>query len=992
MATPLDLLRCLDRTATAARYRGLSDRELLECYLTQKDQAAFEALLSRHGARVFAVCRQVLGDDEGIEDTFQATFLVLLDKASRIRWHDSLGNWLAAVAHRTAVRARARNRRRSQRESQVGVETSGRARLLPSRAEGELLWREACGILHEELDRLPDRFRLPLLLCYLEGHSRDEAAARLGWSLGAVKAGLERGRARLRQRLVRRGVTLSAGLLAAVGTAVKASDPPRHLLQSVLRAAAGTPSPGAAVLVSGVITMTARRSPRLVLGLMLTAGLCLALGAVIQQQTPREELEDESSTVATMLRNDPPALDDSAEPRIVRGRVLNPEGKPVAGARIWRKTWSVIARKWTEKKVATTGPDGRFEVEAPEGCLLAASAAGFAPACTTHHPEDDLTLTLAHDIPIRGRLLDQRGKAVAAAKVRLRAVLAPLSGDLVPAYEAFRVNPNWLGDALPRMMEGGMAGLPAETRTDEDGWFELKGLGRDRVAELRIEAPGIEATRVYVCTTPDFDPRAVTPTPAEKKLRTIPDYQPPVYGPTFTHVSGPDEVIHGTVTETRTGKPLAGVKVVGSAEPMSVTGRPEWSITVETSTDTRGRFRLSGLPGDRRRLLYAQAGENPYLDHVAALHNGKAPGTVEIQLRPCVVLEGRFTDRVTGKPVAGRALYLPLNDNEHLKAQRQAGGHPRGFGLFPTIGTIALTGSDGRFRLHMFPGPGVVVACAGISGSPPARYVAARAKAVDHKYLHHPDSDTGSGIRSYLTKFTRMILGSPPRRSRSETRKSPQAHEVFRTAPMYPLRWSHGYDIINPGVRDETATCAIDADPGGTVSGKIVDPDGRPLAGVKAVGIHGPDERRATTFRTDAFTVYALDGRHPRPVFFVHEKRKLGGTITIRGNEPAPPIVKLVPWAVVTGRVLEADGTPAAGAQVRFGMVDDEANDAVPSRLYRGRLVETGKDGRFRLEGLFPGWEVRVYANKLGRRTLGAFEPLLPVPGTVTDVGDTRLP
>src|SRR5207253_7552731 len=131
----------------------------------------------------------------------------------------SVGGWLFGVAHRLAVKALGRAQRRRAVEGRAG-----KAR--EESAEGpDLSWREACAILHEELDRLPDKHRLPLLLCYLDGKSRDEAAKKLGWSVGAVKGHLERGRQRLGDRLARRGVTLSAGLLAAAAGSQATAGP-----------------------------------------------------------------------------------------------------------------------------------------------------------------------------------------------------------------------------------------------------------------------------------------------------------------------------------------------------------------------------------------------------------------------------------------------------------------------------------------------------------------------------------------------------------------------------------------------------------------------------------------------------------------------------------------------------------------------------------------------------------------------------------------------
>src|SRR5439155_7064795 len=126
---------------------------------------------------------QVLADEADVDDAFQATFLVLLDKARSRRWRASLGGWLFGVAHRVALRARARAAARHRHESRAVRPASG--------PEADLSWREAVAVLHEELDRLPDRLRLALLLCYLEALSLDEAAQQLGWTPSTTKGRLE---------------------------------------------------------------------------------------------------------------------------------------------------------------------------------------------------------------------------------------------------------------------------------------------------------------------------------------------------------------------------------------------------------------------------------------------------------------------------------------------------------------------------------------------------------------------------------------------------------------------------------------------------------------------------------------------------------------------------------------------------------------------------------------------------------------------------------
>src|SRR5947209_19585131 len=207
-AVPL-LLQHVRRLAVAAS----SDEQLLADFLARRSDEAFSALLGRHGPMVLNVCRRVLHDTHAAEDVFQATFLVLADRAAAIRRPTSLAGFLHGVAYRLAVRARQR------RMQNLPADVSDKA---VDPLEG-LAWQEMLGILDHELGRLSDRYRAPLVLCYLEGRTQDEAARQLGWSLGTLRRRLAQGRRLLEARLRGRGVTLPAalaGLLAAGAAAV----------------------------------------------------------------------------------------------------------------------------------------------------------------------------------------------------------------------------------------------------------------------------------------------------------------------------------------------------------------------------------------------------------------------------------------------------------------------------------------------------------------------------------------------------------------------------------------------------------------------------------------------------------------------------------------------------------------------------------------------------------------------------------------------------
>jgi RNA polymerase sigma factor (sigma-70 family) len=271
---------------------GPTDGQLLERFAAGRDEAAFEELVRRHGPLVLGLCRRVLAHPQDAEDAFQATFLVLARKAASIRQAGSVASWLYGVAYRVAQKARGRDARRRAREktaadlrpaelfpATAGAEPAGAADagdlmdLFPETVTmragpvDEVSRREVCAGLDEELGRLPEKYRAPLLLCDTEGHSHAEAARVLAWAAGTLKTRLARGRELLRARLARRGITLSGGALAGLLAAGQTrAAVPGALLRTTThaalaftagRASAGAVSVEAADLAEGMLhTMT----------------------------------------------------------------------------------------------------------------------------------------------------------------------------------------------------------------------------------------------------------------------------------------------------------------------------------------------------------------------------------------------------------------------------------------------------------------------------------------------------------------------------------------------------------------------------------------------------------------------------------------------------------------------------------------------------------------------------------------------------------------
>jgi RNA polymerase sigma factor (sigma-70 family) len=242
------VLRHLHKVALLHDGGGLADGQLLDRFLTQRDEDAFTGLVVRHGPMVLAVCRRLLGNAHDAEDAFQATFLVLARKAAALRTHPLLGGWLHGVAYRTSLKARSMRARRRARERpaspRAAVEATGR--------ESD----EMLGYLDHELTRLPDKYRLPVVLCELEGRSRKEVAGRLHIPEGTLSSRLAYAKKLLAKRLARYGAGALAALLSRDALAACVPSPLlQATAQAALRTVAGE-SLRAGAISAQVVTLT----------------------------------------------------------------------------------------------------------------------------------------------------------------------------------------------------------------------------------------------------------------------------------------------------------------------------------------------------------------------------------------------------------------------------------------------------------------------------------------------------------------------------------------------------------------------------------------------------------------------------------------------------------------------------------------------------------------------------------------------------------------
>jgi RNA polymerase sigma factor (sigma-70 family) len=350
---------------------ALSDRELLERFVARREEAAFAGLVARHGPLVLATCRRILGDEHAAEDAFQATFLVLARKAASGRWQESVVGWLHEVARRVAARSLAGSARQGPPEEKVEEPMSSDDPVSTATS------RELQSILEEEVGRLPEKYRLPVLLCYVEGATRAEAARQLGWREGTVAGRLARARSILGRRLARRGVLLSAVLLAALWAERSATAVPHRLAKdTVVAALAGAEGPvlgTAGLLADAVVRSMLATQVRRGAILLLALGLLFAgVSSFAMQQPPTEQ-----ETVASPLPTTPPrpeviptapSLEHEAT---VNCAVFAPDGFTVASAgddadapvRIWDVATGKELRRFEipgHVNACAFSPDGKF--------------------------------------------------------------------------------------------------------------------------------------------------------------------------------------------------------------------------------------------------------------------------------------------------------------------------------------------------------------------------------------------------------------------------------------------------------------------------------------------------------------------------------------------------------------------------------------------------------------------------------------------------------
>jgi RNA polymerase sigma factor (sigma-70 family) len=364
---PTPVARQLRKLLAGPLTGGLSDAELLERFVAHRDEAAFEVLVWRHGPMVLGVCRHVLRHQHDAEDAFQATFLVLARKAWTIGKRQAVGSWLYRVAYRVALRAKLVAGKRAAK--QTGVTNEPVAPPAPDPAWGDLR-----PVLDDEINRLPEKYRAPFVLCYLDGKTNEEAARELGCPKGTVLSRLAWARQRLRVRLTRRGLDLSVGgVVPALVPNLAALVLPTPLVDSTLKAALsvaarqsvrGAASGSVAALTTGVLQTMLWTKIKIVAGCALAVAV-LAVGGVLTRQAL-----DAGQPQATADKGEPPPKAEKSADKPDKPDAPKADEKTYA-FEMRDKPWAAVFEWYAEASglgyTGTFKPTGTFTFISPKG-------------------------------------------------------------------------------------------------------------------------------------------------------------------------------------------------------------------------------------------------------------------------------------------------------------------------------------------------------------------------------------------------------------------------------------------------------------------------------------------------------------------------------------------------------------------------------------------------------------------------------------------------
>jgi RNA polymerase sigma factor (sigma-70 family) len=895
------------------------DRDLLARFVAHGDQAAFAALVERHGPMVLGLCRRVLRHTQNAEDAFQATFLVLARKAGSVRNPDALASFLHGVAYHAATNLRRDLARRSARQLPSPD-------ALPADPAGDLRWREVRAALDDELARLPERYRAPLVLCYLEGRTRDEAAQCLGWSTGVLRGRLERGREALRTRLRRRGLGLSAALLAgALGQEAAPAAVPLALAVPTIeaagrfaagRAASGPVSAQVVALTEGVLQAMFVHKLRTGALVLLGLGMVALAGALVVWGQSRRA-GDGSGTPA-------------AAARTMRVVVLDPQGKPLVGANVHSGIWT-NEKGFKGNYDYTTDAAGAAQVELPKTFTIVRLWAGKKPFVTMYAGWEQNELASGTRVPAEytmrlesgttagGRVVDEQGRPIAGAKVEVE-----LGGDPRPVHGDGRVGYDvWLAN-----------GSDAAT-TDAEGRWHI-----DNVPN----SPGVELS--LLVTHPDHESderwgqaqKAAGVTTAMLRQGTA----------TLTLKRG--IIVRGRVTDPE-GKPIQDALVIHGDDPYSA------STPSKFPTDADGRFRLPALPPGPTTLTVLARGWAPQLRKIT-IRAGLPPQ--DFRLGPGKPIRLRIVD-AAGKPVPRAFVSLTgWKGSKSIQSDHNP-NQPR----VPDQGILRTANADGVWEWAWAPDDPVKLEIGAkrlaaaeleVAGGTPERTVTLKA---EHRITGRVvDAVTGKPIPAFtvipVDVFRKDFLCAE--RGHAETGKDGRL-DFLATRTDVPQRLR----VEAPGYRtqdgpefrvgdDTSRTQDFRLQPSRPIAGVVLDAAGRPAVQAEVLLATPTEEARLQEEMVNHMTTTDAAGHFAfpdpgQPCLVVAQANAGFALAELPADRHDAGTLRLRPWAAVRGRFRDG-GRPVRGATIFLNPVRLATLDRPRINTVMMQTV-TGPDGRF---------------------------------------------
>jgi RNA polymerase sigma factor (sigma-70 family) len=931
---------------------GLSDRQLLERFTARggpADEAAFAVMVARHGPMVLGVCRQLLGDHHHAEDAFQAVFLVLARQARSIRDPELLGTWLYGVALRTARTSRGRiaRRRRTEQRGAARQSTAGPG-LAADRA---MLEREQAEALHREIERLPSTFRVPVVLCYFEGLTLDEAAQRLRRPVGTVRSRLARARVKLRRGLTRRGIVLPAAALVAMLDARPVSAALSSLLCDITTrsavgfaaksAAAGTISAPAMALAQDVLrSMLLHKLKLAILTLSFLGAIASAAGFVGQAPARQVGKPDPGQPAAN-----PDELNLKPAPgrMFVLGRVLDPAGKPVPNA-----TTMVYARskalghspsisRMSPVPIGDTRADGsgQFHLDAPRTSSsrfdtfgAVAIAPGYGAGWAELDPDadqPDADITLRPEHVIHGRLFDVQGRPVSGVTISVWLMRHALPRAPAVARGRFEGITYWWTNA------NDFPAWPTPAMTDAEGRFTLRGVGQNLRVYLTAHHPRFALQRIEVETDGTSESRPITMALA------------------------PPKVITGHVTYTDTGKsvPHALIGVISEG-----TGR---SVQSDFETDAEGRFRINAPSGDAYVVSAWPPAGLPYLAVHQRLNwpKGAIERSLDLALPRGVSIHGKVTEEGSGEPIAAATVRFISQAERQGNAASSSGS------------TVLDTAADGSFQFGALPSPGYLTIMA-----PSDDYVL---QPIGSRMIQDGQPG-GRRYYSHVNVLLELKPGIASKKVEVGLRRGATAKGQVVGPDRQPARdaWIISRIIMQP----------------------------TPGTWKSWYGDHHDNTRGGR------FELHGLAPDGEVPVHFLDPNRKLGATAIFSGKSAAsgPVVIRLEPCGSAKARLVNPNGQPVAGPLPRrsITMVVTPGPPDTPANEQAGLLaadeaelnqidptnheipLASDADGRITLPVLIPGATYRFIDRTTTRDPIGpqVRKEFSVKPGEILDLGD----